>query len=984
MVALCLSTPATAPGFLGPAGNEACPNAAARTAQGSEALPDCRAYERATPSDKGGVDATGTASIVKAARDGDGIAYLSNVGLTALREYTPTLASRGTNGWSSASLLPPAPAAQLSELVGMTPDLAMALDTQDEPGKAGGANLVARLAPSGELRAIAPFTANLSPSFVGASEDGSVVVFESPAALSGSGPALVGGPNLYAWYRSSEEVRLIGLLNDGEEPPEGAIGGPYDWLRGASGIGLAQGGSTLDYYTQDEHVVSADGTAVYFTAAGTGEIYLRRNPASAQSPLSGGDCTDPALACTFEVSASQRASAEARDDPAAFMGASADGDTAFFTSAGELTGDANTGPEPVPPHVSRAGTDGDPASVEQDFLPARATGVAVDGSHLYWANPSRGSIGRANLDGTGVEEDFVDGLVQPRWVAVDGGYLYWTSLTGRGSIGRAELDGSAAEPEFIAGAGRPQGIAVDGTRVYWANDAPNGIGRANLDGTGVEPAFHPLGSAEAPRGVAVDSSHIYWTENEPAGYVGRADLDGTHETFHLVGGAKELRGIALDGEHVYWAASSGGEIGRANLELGEFETAFVTAAERPAGLAVDASHLYWATGGSVNPGNDLYRYQADGRELTDLTPDAGDSNGAEVQGVLGISEDGAYVYFVANGVLSSESNANGETVQPGTCQGRPGSASGSCNLYVSHAGTVYFIARLQADGSASVSDAVDWAPTPTGVSDLPTVQPTARVSADGRTLLFRSRRQLSPYPNRGAPELYRYRVGEPGLICVSCDPDGTPSGVTLATVSPPTAYSPLSAGVLARNLSADGDRIFFESLDPLVETDHNGEEGCPPVGSPTQAFPACQDVYEWEAPGAGSCSAAAATGCVYLLSAAESGRPAFFADASRSGNDAFIFTAAPLVGQDLDELIDVYDARVDGGIAAQDEPAARCVGEGCRPPPTPLPALPLPATDLSGGRTHRRPHRCRRVRRSSGRHHSGGRRRCARARRPYR
>ncbi len=42
-----------------------------------------------------------------------------------------------------------------------------------------------------------------------------------------------------------------------------------------------------------------------------------------------------------------------------------------------------------------------------------------------------------------------------------------------------------------------------------------------------------------------------------------------------------------------------------------------------------------------------------------------------------------------------------------------------------------------------------------------------------------------------------------------------------------------------------------------------------------------------------------------------------FADASASGNDVFFFTDQPLVGQDQDSLVDVYDARVGGGIAAQ-------------------------------------------------------------------
>ena len=60
-------------------------------------------------------------------------------------------------------------------------------------------------------------------------------------------------------------------------------------------------------------------------------------------------------------------------------------------------------------------------------------------------------------------------------------------------------------------------------------------------------------------------------------------------------------------------------------------------------------------------------------------------------------------------------------------------------------------------------------------------------------------------------------------------------------------------------------------------------------------------------------------GCLYLISGGEEGSgPSCFGDASESGEDVFFFTAQRLVGQDHDQLVDVYDARVDGGLAAQD------------------------------------------------------------------
>ena len=974
---LCVSVPAAARG-------DACGNETLRTLQGSEGLPDCRAFEQASPLDKSGDDVTGTVPYAKAAQDGDAVTFLTNVSSSALKEVTPNIATRTANGWSSAALFPTLGDGGKAEIVGMTPGLSEVFLRADGPGERPPAAFLSRVTADGALGALVPTTANLEPHFVGAAEDGSLIVFEAAAVLPGAGPATVGGPNLFAWDRVTGQVRLIGVFNDGAAPPEGAFGGPYDWIRGTTEGTLSTGGAGRTYDTQDQHVVSANGDSVYFTAAGTGELHLRRNPLAAQSSVDDeGHCVSAVLACTVDVSASQRTIGPPAglSGAAAFMGASADGRRAFFTSAAALTDNGNTGAETPPPSIGRAGIEGD--GVERNLVPASATGVAVTGAHVYWANTARGSIARANVDGSGVEEDFIAGLGIPRWVAVDGEYIYWTGLGG--PIGRARLDGGMAEPNFINNTDKLQGIAVGGGKLYWADESNHSIARANVDGSAVEPDFHPLNRTEFPQGVAVDGSHIYWTENEPTSYVSRSDLDGTHEIFAYIGSGEEVRGIAVDGLHVYWATQNAGRIGRVGLDLGEAEPELITGVAGATGLAVDDSYVYWATHKTFRPGRDLYRYDAKTRALTDLTPDPDAAAGAEVKGVLGIAGDGSYIYFVANGVLSGAPNDRGEMAQPGTCQGSLGAAEGSCNLYVFHDGTIDFIDRLETEGDATTSDAANWAATPTGVFSNSSFQQTARVSIDGRALLFRSQRQLTDYANEGVPELYRYSAQNSEMVCVSCDPTGAPpaGAPTLGSISPPAQYRSWPAAVLTRNLSADGERVFFESVDALVSADHDGDQRCPPVGTSAQKFPACQDVYEWEAQGSGSCRSASVNGgCLYLLSDVGEAGPAFFADASASGNDAFIFTAASLVEQDRDELVDVYDVRANGGIAAQIEPpASDCSGEACRPPQHTLPQQLKPATAAPGpSRARRRQHRCRGARHIR-RRHRNGRRHCGRARR---
>jgi hypothetical protein len=175
--------------------------------------------------------------------------------------------------------------------------------------------------------------------------------------------------------------------------------------------------------------------------------------------------------------------------------------------------------------------------------------VAVDGAHIYWTNPFpvANTIGRANLDGSGVDQSFIGGVSGPADVAVDGAHVYWTNLneqTNTGTIGRANLVGTGVDNDFIPGLSGPVGIAVDGAHIYWTATRSGTIGRANLDGTGVDESF--ITGATAPVEVAVDGAHLYWTNNL-TGTIGRANLDGTGVAQSFITGASGPGGIAVDG-----------------------------------------------------------------------------------------------------------------------------------------------------------------------------------------------------------------------------------------------------------------------------------------------------------------------------------------------------------------------------------------------------------------------------------------------------
>ena len=143
----------------------------------------------------------------------------------------------------------------------------------------------------------------------------------------------------------------------------------------------------------------------------------------------------------------------------------------------------------------------------------------MNATHIYWAwasggvGPQSGFIGRANLDGTGVERDFIGPIEfgSNSALALDAAHVYWGA---GGSFGRADLDGNAIAPEFVRAPGHD--LAVSDAQILFSGflasgtDIVYGIGRANVDGSGPDPLFIS-NLATPPLGLALGPGRIYWT-----------------------------------------------------------------------------------------------------------------------------------------------------------------------------------------------------------------------------------------------------------------------------------------------------------------------------------------------------------------------------------------------------------------------------------------------------------------------------------------
>jgi len=221
--------------------------------------------------------------------------------------------------------------------------------------------------------------------------------------------------------------------------------------------------------------------------------------------------------------------------------------------------------------------------------------------------------------------------------------------------------------------------------------------------------------------------------------------------------------------------------------------------------------------------------------------------------------------------------------------------------------------------------------------------PEARMSSDGSAFVFQTAARLSSAFNSGGSEqIYRYDVSASTLGCVSCAPAGvTPGGASISilheTELGSSLYEHSVATVNERGISADGERIFFETSAPLVPQDSN-----------TNTFASCslgagaicqqgEDVYEWE------------NGVVYLISTGKSPRDSYLLDSSENGDDVFFATAEGLVPGDTDGGYDVYDARIPHEGEPYPPAAVPCEGSVCQGPPNvPAPLTPPASATFTG------------------------------------
>lgn len=358
------------------------------------------------------------------------------------------------------------------------------------------------------------------------------------------------------------------------------------------------------------------------------------------------------------------------------------------------------------------------------------------------------------------------------------------------------------------------------------------------------------------------------------------------------------------------------------------------------GASQDASRVFFTSTQQLTPSdhdttNDLYECELPGDRGMTPTPSGvvnscptlrpvsvtATAIGAEVQGVVALSEDGSHVYYVATGVVTAAANVYGAKA-----------ASGANNLYAYNAVT----RETRFVGAIASTTA------------------TAQATPDGRFLVFADSNQLTPDDTSSSvPQIFEYDAATGNLVRVSigqkapggyecpttkkieegfnCNGNGNSLGAEIFEPS-----NRVTNRSTHPNVTDDGGKVVFTSANGLTPQALNGR--CVRVVA-GECFEFAKNVYEYSA------------GNVYLISDGRAVPPNQVTELSGidgTGRDIFFTTVSQLVPQDTDQAPDLYDAREAGGFPSATSPV-QCEGDACQGAVTTPPLLPVPASATAVG-----------------------------------
>jgi WD40-like Beta Propeller Repeat len=431
----------------------------------------------------------------------------------------------------------------------------------------------------------------------------------------------------------------------------------------------------------------------------------------------------------------------------------------------------------------------------------------------------------------------------------------------------------------LGGGSQNQGaISPDGSRIYFSTRPAQPFDEAEAKGPPCDTnnPLRILGRVQSPSGAEI-------TELVPGGPAGGDDL---------------YQAASLDGSRVFFTSPR-------SLAASDVDTP-APGAQCGAAVGASAGCDLYLHDASLPPADRLIQVSAGG------TGDPDPGQGANVLGTAAISPDGSRAYFVAQGVLTTTANPEGDVA-----------SAGQPNLYLYRrdaehpGGHTAFIGTLVAGDSGELWNAPSFAG---GASAVPMLGGGPEGGGDGHVLVLVSKASLTAGDSDGGrADVFRYESQAPALQCLSCIPGAGAFDVTAGFNQAAPSSNFAEQG---RWASEDGQTVAFATAEALVPGD----------------IDAAHNPYLWKEGQLGQLPGdMSKTSAIQLLQ---------LPSLSAAGEEVGFSTTEPLLPQDGDTTRDVYLVRVGGGFPNPPPPVA-CdpLSEGaCQGPSSTAPPLPGAAT----------------------------------------
>lgn len=271
---------------------------------------------------------------------------------------------------------------------------------------------------------------------------------------------------------------------------------------------------------------------------------------------------------------------------------------------------------------------------------ARAYGIALDDTHLYYSDRDGGVLRKLTKDGSTEPVVLAQNQSAITFVAVDPGGTGFVYFTRNGSDGGVSKVPKTPGGAVVTLASRPNAweIAVDETHVYFTTRGPNPM--AMLPGT-IErvpktggAAVQLASTSHEPGSVALDSEFVYYTDKY-AETVNRIRKLSPSAPEEVSGSQPGPDGIAVDGDNLFWTCFGGDSVIKRAKQNG-MNIALALEQDQPNGIAASGNFVYYST----YEGDTIGRVSVEGGPPLIL---------AGAASPIRVAVDDQYVYYTASG-----------------------------------------------------------------------------------------------------------------------------------------------------------------------------------------------------------------------------------------------------------------------------------------------------------------------------------------------